>query len=63
MQNIDYYLDVLNEPDGDYPKCPNHSDNLTVEGCMEAANLMGERFVKAWEKSAELMYGKQQDGN
>jgi hypothetical protein len=62
IPGIDYYLEAFREPDGGYPKCPNDFDNLTVEGFMKAAELIGPRFKGIWDKSTELMYGKRQEG-
>jgi hypothetical protein len=59
IPGIDYYLDAFKEPASGYPKSPNHSGELTIEGFCEAANALIEPFGKAWEKSTELMYGKQ----
>lgn len=58
IPGIDYYLEVLKEPDIGYPVRPNNYDSLTAEGCVEAANLIAPRFKKIWEKSTELMHGK-----
>ena len=60
IPGIDYYLEVLKEPDQGYPVRPNSYDNLTVEGCLEAANLIAPRFKDIWDKSTEIMYGKRQ---
>ena len=38
---------------GDYPKCPNHSHELTTKYFVEVANATVEAFGKAWEKSKE----------
>ena len=58
IPGIDYYLDVWKEPNSGYPGRPNSYNNLTAEGCVEAANLIGPRFKEIWDKSTELMYGR-----
>ncbi|MDR2732312.1 MAG: hypothetical protein LBB36_03740 [Fibromonadaceae bacterium] len=58
IPGIDYYLEAFEKPDDGYPKCPNDFDDLTVKGCLNAANLIGPRFKEIWDKSTELMYGK-----
>jgi len=61
IPGIDYYLEALEKPDGD-PSCINDYDDLTVKGCIEAANTMGPRFKEVWDRSTELLYG-QREGN
>ena len=63
IPGIDYYLDAWKEPDSGYPSRPNSYSNLTAEGCIEAANLMGPRFKEIWDKSTEIMYGKREYEN
>jgi len=53
IPGIDYYLEVWQQPDSGYPKCPNHSHELTTKDFVEVANATVEAFGKAWEKSKE----------
>ena len=41
------------DPDNGYPKCPNHSHELTTKDFVEVANATVEAFGKAWKKSKE----------
>ncbi|MDR1811888.1 MAG: hypothetical protein LBQ87_03600 [Candidatus Fibromonas sp.] len=44
-------MEVWQQPDSGYPKCPNHSHELTTKDFVEVANATVEAFGKAWEKS------------
>jgi hypothetical protein len=57
IPGVDYYLEALKEPGHGYPKCPNHSEELTIEGFCKAANALAKPFGEAWKKSTELLYG------
>jgi len=63
IPGIEYYLEVLKEPDHKQYSHPNHSKDLTVKGFVKTANALAEPFGKAWAKSTELMYGKRQRRN
>ncbi|MDR3001842.1 MAG: hypothetical protein LBU89_11330 [Fibromonadaceae bacterium] len=51
IPGIDYYLEVFNEPNSGYPKCSNHSHELTTKGFVTAANAWAEPFSEALKQS------------
>ena len=55
IPGIDYYLEVWQQPDSGYPKCTNHSHELTTKDFVKVANATVEAFGKAlilFEKGA-----------
>jgi len=59
IPGIGYYLETLNEPGESYPKRPNHSPELTIEGFCDAANALAKPFGVALKRAREINGARQ----
>jgi hypothetical protein len=59
IPGIDYYLEDLKGPNNSYPKRPNHSPELTIEGFCNVANVLIKPFGAALERAREINSARQ----
>jgi hypothetical protein len=59
IPGIDYYLEPLKKSGNTYPKRPNHSKELTIEGFCNVANTLANSFGEALKVAREINSARQ----